>query len=245
MNPKQNPARPTEIPPDVEARYKAIQAEMAQLQLSPQAVAGESREARYARQQRLRKLRREFDAASRYPLARRQRSGATTVVLMASIGILLCMLSIGGGAIVNNLLNRPADISGTITEFMDDIKAQDYFAAHGLLLGAQDLQSFKGTASQADQAMGPVTKYVQTGQQGGNSGSFTATVTFTVTRAGNSDDSSGYTKRPAASYPSIVIILNYINGQWQIEDVGNLFQVPDSTTPTPATAPTPSPTKGK
>jgi hypothetical protein len=246
VNPKQNPVRPTEIPHDVEARYKAIQDEIQRLQPSPEVLAGETREARYARQRRLRQLRREFDAASRYPLARRQRSGATTVVLMAGLGILLCMLSVGGGVLVNNILNRPPDITGTITNFMDDIKAQNYSDAHTYLSSsAQDVQSFLGTASTADDIMGVVTKYQKTGQINGLAGQTSATVTFTVNRAGNDQD-NGYDKSAPASYSSIVIIMNYINGAWQILDYGSLFSAPSPTTPTPAPAsPTPTPSKGK
>ncbi|MBA3826788.1 MAG: hypothetical protein H0X24_23195 [Ktedonobacterales bacterium] len=245
MNPKQNPARPSEIPPDVEARYRAIQAEMQQLQLAPEALVGESREARYARQQRLRQLRREFDAASRYPLARRQRSAATTVVLMASVGVLLCMLSIGGGVLVNNILSRPPDISGTITNFMDDIKSQDYSSAYTYLAqNGQDVQAFIGTAGTADNAMGNVIKYQQISQINGKSGDVTASVTFNITRAGNDSTDLGYDKRPGGVYPSIVVIMTYGGDKWRVSDYGSLFRVvPLGDTPTPAVTPTPA--KGK
>ena len=239
MNPKTNPARPAEIPPDVEARYQAIQAEMQQLQLAPEALAGESREARYAREQRLRKLRREFDAMSRYPLARRQRSGATTVVLMAAVGVLLCMLSIGGGILVNTLLSRPPDISGTISGFMDAIKSQDYATAHTYLgVSALDVQAFTGAAQQADQALGNMTDYQLKEQLNGKSGDTTASATFQIMRAGN-DGSDGY---PAwTPHPYLVTIgLNYYSGAWVITNLGGMFTKPPDATPVP----TPTP-KGK
>jgi hypothetical protein len=146
--------------------------------------------------------------------------------------VLLCILSIGGGILVNAVISRPPDISGTINGFMDDVKSQDYGQAFtNLSLGAGDLQAFSGTAQTADQLMGDVTNYKLISQLQGKSGDIAATVNFTVTRAGN-DGSNGYNKWPGGDYHSIIIHLNYYGGRWEISDVGSLFSCT-----TPAGAP--------
>ena len=205
MNPKQNRARRTEIPPDMEAR-----------------------------QQRQSQSRSEYDPiapVARLPLKRRRRSGALTIVLMAGAGIVLCVLSIGGGILVNGILNRAPDIGGTITGFMDDITAQHYSDAHAFLpTGGQDALSFQSAAETADNTMGQVVKYHKDNQDGGKSGDIIATVTFTVARAGITSKqaaATGFNTHAAASYPSIVIIMNYIGGAWKISDYGSLFACPD------------------
>lgn len=214
---------PSEIPTDVETRYKEIQEEMRQLQLSPEALQGESREARFEREQRLRALRREFDSMARIPLARRQRTGAT-VLIMSGIALLLCVISLFGGMALANNLGKAPDIQGTATNFMDAIKTQDYAGAHTYLINDQDASGFEQKGTEADTALGVVTHYNELSHTGGNSGDTSGFATFEVDRAGGKGI-TGCQLVKAAQYV-VVLQFTYVNGSWGIIDYGKLFDLP-------------------
>jgi hypothetical protein len=219
---------PADIPPDVEARYREIQEEMQRLDLSPEATHGETREARFERRQRLKALRSEFDSMARVPLARRQRQRTgMTVLLMAGMAVLLCVLSVGGGIALENILSRQPDLSSVATGFMDAIKAQDYSTAHSYIPSDSDAQAFGQKAEAADSAYGPVTGYLKISQTGGASGQTNGTITYQVSRNAGGQGLNGST--PTKIKPYIVIIqFVYTGNSWSVLFYGNLFSPPTS-----------------
>ena len=225
MKPQELSNTPPEIPADVEARYKEIQAELQRLQLSPEATQGESRQARYERQQRLRSLRREFDQSSRVPLAKRQLKTGMTVLIMAGVALMVCALSIGGGMLLATTLSRPPDISGTASQFLDAVKAQDYGTAYNSLLQAQDANGFTQQATDADTAMGNVTAYTKLSQLQGASGDSVGSAAYKITRAGGPGVTGGKPFPKNYSY-TIVIKFIYTNGAWGITTYDPLFTIP-------------------
>ncbi len=218
MDPRTPNVTPPEIPPDVEARYKEIQEELQRLELSPEATSGESREARFARLQRIKALRREFDRMSRVPFSRRRRQNtAFTVLAMFGIAVMLCALSIGGGMLLAAQLNRPPDVSSTATHFLDDIKQSDYSDAFQYLSRGFVPLDFNREGSDEDTKLGPVTNYQQISQTGGKSGDTTGSATYKITRQGTKDI-------PGPITYDVVFIFNYTTAYgWQIADYGTLF----------------------
>jgi hypothetical protein len=225
-------AAPRELPEDVQRRYDELQAEIRQLEISREAREGESREERYARQQRLRYYRRELDRVSRYPLARRQRANATAIGAIVVVALVLCVVSFAGGALITGILNRPADITSVATPFWNDMTIQDYADAHNYLdPQSGNVQDFTAEATQADKDMGTIDKVVSppTPRLGSNV-SFTS-ATYVVYRTGTYNGQP--TKFKANKY-NITLNFNYNpNGglgsnAWTIIGVGNLFIDPSS-----------------
>jgi hypothetical protein len=219
VDPRYSTINTPEIPPDVEARYKEIQEELQRLSIAPEATAGESRAARYARRQRIKALRTEFDSMARTPLARRQRTGYT-VLAMVGVALLLCALSLGGGVLLANQLNRPPDISSTATGFLDKIKQQDYGGAYAYLARGFEPEAFTLQAQTADTQFGSLTNYTKLSQQGGQSGDTTGSASFEVYRSG------GTVKK--ANHYVIVLQFTYASNTWQIFDYGEIFKGPSS-----------------
>ena len=225
MRPQELSNTPPEIPADVEARYKEIQAEMQRLQLSPEATQGESRQARYERQQRLRTLRNEFDRSSRVPLAKRQLKTGTTVLIMAGVALLVCAMSIGGGMLLANSLGRAPDIAGTASNFLDAVKTQDYSTAYTYLLQAQDSAGFTQQANAADTAMGQVVSYTKKSQVRGASGDSDGSAAYVIVRAGGPGLTGG---KPFAKNYSYTVVIDFIytSGAWGITTYDPLFTIP-------------------
>ena len=225
MKPQEFSNTPPEIPADVEARYKEIQAEMQRLQLSPEATQGESRQARFERQQRLRSLRREFDHSARVPLAKRQLKSGTTVLIMACVALLVCAMSVGGGMLLANSLGRAPDIAGTAANFLDDVKTQDYTSAYALLLQASDASGFTQQATDADTAMGQVISYSKKSQVQGASGDSAGSAAYVIIRAGGPGVTGG---KPFPKNYSTTVVIDFIyaNGAWGITTYDPLFTIP-------------------
>ncbi len=216
---------PREIPEDVQRRYAELQAEIQRLDVSPQTRVGESRQERYARQQRLRQYRRELDKMARYPMARRSRTSPTTVLAMVGIALLLCVLSFGGGALLTGILNRPVDISSVANPFWQAMETQQYDVAHGYLdPRSENLQDFTNTARKADNDMGAIDKVTPASQSKTGAGVSFASATYLVHRTGG-------TLFKSATY-KITLNFNYNansgfgSNQWTIIDIGSLLTDP-------------------
>ncbi len=217
MNPRLPNANTPEVPADVEARYKEIQEELQRLNIAPEATAGESREARFERRQRIKALRQEFASTARPPSGARQHTGYT-VLAMVGIALLLCAFSVGGGMLLANQLNRPADISGTTTDFLDKIKQQDYGGAITDLAPGFEPESFTLQAQSADKQFGTLTNYTKLSQQGGKSGDATGSASYEIYRSGGT--------AMKANHYVIVLQFTYTSNHWQIFDYGGIFKGP-------------------
>ncbi len=209
-----------EIPPDVVQRYQSLQEEMRQaVVLTPAVTQGETREERYQRRQRLRSRREEFQRNARRPL----RTFTNPITLAAMIGaiVVLCVVSLAGGAVLGGALSQRGTIASTATKFWTAMEGDDYGAAHDTLDPLISLQDFTTKAQNANAAMGAITgwKLVPGSQQGGTTNDQVGKATYAVTRAGAG-------KIKAQTYD---ITLNFIytssNG-WIITQYGALFDVP-------------------
>lgn len=216
MTPRTPNAQPPEIPDDVEARYKAIQEEMQSLELAPEAIAGESREARFAREERIKALRREFDTMARTPLAKRRPKTGITVLVMLGAAVLLCVLSIGGGVILGSILSRPPDFTSAANSFFGYVEQQDYSSAVSLMTRGFVPITIQDLGTTADSDYGPVTSFTQLVQVGGKSGDTDAVVQYKIVR-------SGGTKHQGAFSYYIIMKFTYTAGAWLLYDYGDLF----------------------
>jgi hypothetical protein len=235
VTPRTPNAQPSEIPADVETRYKAIQEEMQRLELAPEATAGESREARFAREERIKALRREFDSMARTPLARRRPKTGITVLVMFGAAVLLCALSIGGGVLLGGILSRPPDFSSAATSFFDYVEQRDYGSAVSLLTRGFVPITVQDEGTTADVSFGPVTKYLSLEHVGGNSGDSSATAQFEIFRSG------GTMNNNTAFHYYITMQFTYSasNSSWLIYDYGHLFAPTTEDLAQPTATPTP------
>ncbi len=222
------PIRPQpEIPPDVEARYKEIQAELQRLPLSPEATAGESRAARLERADRLLAMRRRFDRMSQRPLAQRARQRTNiTIALIAGLGVLLCIVSLGGGVLLAGVLNRPPDITTTASNFFTSLEGQDYATAHSYVDPHIEAQSFATQAQAADAGLGQIVSASKKTQAGGTSGMATGSATYLVKRQGGP---SSDTKNDPTNTYLVQLDFTYSSTQgWLITSYSNLFTLPQT-----------------
>jgi hypothetical protein len=230
-----NNAQPPEIPADVETRYKAIQEEMQGLELAPEARAGESREARFAREERIKALRREFDTMARTPLARRRPKTGITVLVMLGAAMLLCALSIGGGVILANMLNQPPDFSSASNGFLNYVMKQDYESAVAYLTNGFRYVTLQDEGQTADTDYGPVTGFNIHEQVGGNSGDTSAAVQYQIFRAGKGTKATA----PFSYYIIMHFTYSASTGSWLIFDFGDLFAPTKGDLAQPTPTPTP------
>lgn len=216
-----------QLPDDVERRYKELQDEIRKLELSPATRQGESREERYARRQRLQARRREFEQMVRRPLALRALSNPLTVGAMLGAIVLLCAISFLGGVALTGVFNKPALATDTAAQFWSAMENGDFGIAHQYLDPHQDLQQFTQQANDAQLTLGPIVNIQLIAQTGGQAKDNSASLTYTVMRAGTANVKS-------FSMPVTLRFENLqSNGGWLIVDFGNLFP---SSPPAPTTA---------
>jgi hypothetical protein len=220
------PNRPqSDIPSDVEARYKEMQAELQRLTLSPEATAGESREARLEREDRLLAMRRQFDRMSQRPLSQRARQRTNiTIALIAGLGVLLCIISLGGGVLLAGALSRPPDIAATASNFFSALETADYATAHSYVDPHIEAQTFATQAQAADSGLGSIVSAVKKAQVGGTSGAATGSATYLVKRKGG--QLSDTKDDPTNTY-LIQLDFTYNSSQgWLITNYSALFTLP-------------------
>ncbi len=229
---------PPEVPDDVEQRYKELQAEIQQLELSPKLITGETHQERYLRQRRLRTLRREFDRMSRYPMARRVRRNSASLGALFLVAFVLCIVSFFGGALLTGIISNSQKMTTVGDQFMADMASQQYNSAHAYvdqILNATG--QFAQQAQAADTALGRIKTYTQKGVIGGTPSSPTNTITYGIHRLGGTSQNANGTQtvHPAADY-TVVLTFEYNStaNSWLIANYSDtLFSVP---TPLPATS---------
>jgi hypothetical protein len=234
---------PPEVPDDVEQRYKELQSEIQQLELSPKLITGETHQERYLRQRRLRSLRRDFDRMSRYPMSRRIRRNSASLGALFIVAFLLCIISFFGGALLTGIIGNSQKMTSVGDQFMSDMVQQQYNTAHAFV--DQNLNAtgqFAQQAQAADQALGPIQNFSQVGVVGGGlvgnaPSSQTNTITYHIHRKGGTSQNTNGTQtvHPPADY-IIVLTFDYnpTTNTWQINNYNDqLFTVP---TPPPATS---------
>jgi hypothetical protein len=221
-------------------RVKEIDAELRQLELSPETKHGEDRERRYERVLRLRQMREEF--TSRYPaLEQRGPNSLILAVAMTIMSFLTCAFCAGGFYFAYNALTFNPGPSSVATSFWSDLQAQNYQDAYSNMLspalrGQITLQQFLSDAQQADTDYGPVTNVTLVSPLPSNS-STNVKLIYKVTR-----------KKGGASVTYDATVLMALQGNtWGITDLGasiyptlgGVKPVPDSGTPTanPSTTP--------
>jgi hypothetical protein len=229
---------PPEVPGDVEQRYKELQEEIQQLELSPKLITGESHQERYLRQRRLRALRREFDRMSRYPMSRRIRRNSTSLGALFIVAFLLCIISFFGGALLTGIIGQSQQMTSVGNQFMTDMVSQQYNSAHAFV--DQNLNAtgqFAQQAQAADQALGPIQSFSQVGVVGGGlvgntPNSQTNTITYHIHRKGGTVQNANGTQTQVGPADYIIILTfdyNTTANVWQISNYGDVL----FTTPTP------------
>ncbi len=220
-------------------RVKEIDAELRQLEISPETKRGEEREQRYERVLRLRQMRDDF--TSRYPAI--EHSGTNSIIMAASMTIMTILVSIfcvGGFYFAYSALTYNPGPSSVATAFWSDIQTQNYQDAYNNMLssslrGQITLQQFLTDAQQADTDYGPVTAVALTSQSGDNS---SAKLVYSVTRQKKG--------APPVKYDATVQMSAQAN-LWGILDLGasiyptlgGVKPVPGSGTPTASPSATP------
>lgn len=218
-------------------RVKEIDAELRQLELSPETKRGEDREQRYERVLRLRQMREQF--TSRYPaLEQRGMNSIALAGMMAILSLLTCVFCGGGFYFAYGALTFNPGPDSVATTFWSDLQAQNYQDAYSntlssTLRGQLNLQQFLSDAQQADTDYGPVTAVtlVSPGNPTTN-----AKLIYKVTRQKKG--------QAAVTYNATVLMSTQAN-VWGITDLGasiyptlgGVKPVPGSGTPTPSVSP--------
>ena len=165
-------------------RVKEIDAELRQLELTPETTRGEDREQRYDRVLRLRQMREEF--TSRFPTL--EQTGTNSIVLAAAMTImsfLTCAFCTGGFYFAYSALTFNPGPSSVATTFWSDLQTQNYQDAYSntlnaTLRGQMTQQQFLADAQQADTDYGPVTNATLVTQPGNQTSN--AKLVYKVTR---------------------------------------------------------------
>ncbi|HEX9057477.1 MAG TPA: hypothetical protein VF818_08070 [Ktedonobacterales bacterium] len=211
-------------------RYKELQDELRQMDLSPETRNGEERLDRYERELRLRAMREDFQANAETPLPQ-PRNSAMLALIMTVASFLLCAFCAGGTYTGLLLLNQTPNPQTAADAFWSALEgassATDYQSIHDTYLApslrvAQSGDQFATLAMQADKQFGKVTSASLSKSDTATSNQ--ATLTYTVTRT----DANGAKKTYA-----VTLALTLRQNSWAISDYSNLF-----TPATSSTAPT-------
>ncbi len=218
-------------------RVKEIDAELRQLELSPETTRGEDRERRYERVLRLRQMREEF--TSRYPALVQQggMNGLIMAVAMTIMTFLACFFCVGGAYFAYSALTYNPGPESVATSFWSDIQTQSYQDAYSNMLspslrGAVTLQQFLGDAQQADTDYGPVVSVTLTSQTV-DPKSPNAKLVYKVTRQKKGGAPVVYTT---------TLQMTLLTNVWGISDVGaSIYPEQGGAKPVPGGTPTASP----
>ena len=230
---KRRRATPDELR-EARNRVKEIDAELRQLELSPETTRGEDREQRYERVLRLRQMREQF--TSQYPALEQQ--GTNSIVLaamMAILSLLTCVFCGGGFYFAYSALTFNPGPDSVATSFWSDIQSQNYQDAYSNMLnstlrGQLNLQQFLSDAQQADTDYGPV-KAVTLVSESVDSAKTNAKLIYKVTRQKNG--------QAAITYNATVLMTAQGN-VWGITDLGaSIYPTLGGAKPVPGSA-TPS-----
>lgn len=213
---------------EAKERYKAIQDEMLQLQLTPETKNGEERIDRYERELRIRALREEFQSIAETQL-HEPRNGAMLALVMTVASFLLCAFGAGGAYFGLQLINQKPTAQSTADSFWSAIKSQDYPTVHQDYLSptlrvsiAPD--AFIKQAQLADTQFGVITSAALI-KQGTDSTTF-ASLTYAVVRTNARGKTTPYT---------VVLLLETHQGNWGISDMGAAINPVQAGVPAPAT----------
>lgn len=223
-------------------RVKEIDAELRQLELSPETKRGEDREQRYERVLRLRQMREQF--TSRYPAL--EQRGMNSIVLasvMAIMSLLTCVFCGGGFYFAYSALTFNPGPESVATTFWSDVEAQNYQDAYSNMLnstlrGQINLQQFLSDAQQADTDYGPVKTATLVSPPGNPTTD--AKMVYKVTRQ--------KIGQAPITYNATILMTSQAN-TWGITDLGasiyptlgGVKPVPGSGTPTPSVSPSATP----
>lgn len=201
---------------DATQRYKEIQDELRQMDLSREAKQGEDRLDRYERELRLRAMREDFQATTDAPLPT-PRNGVMLALIMTVASFLLCAFCAGGTYYGLLLLNQAPTAQATASGFWTDIVGGDYTSAHDDYLAptlavAQTSDSFTKLGQAADQQYGKVTSATLIQQS--TPTTTQALLTYTVARTSASGKK--------VTYP-VILTLVLRQKSWSISDYGALF----------------------
>lgn len=221
-------------------RVKEIDAELRQLEISPETKHGEVREQRYERVLRLRQMRDDF--TSRYPAI--EQSGANSILLAAAMTIMtiLTVAFCGGGFyFAYSALTFNPGPSAVATSYWSDIQTQNYQDAYNNMLSASlrgqvTQQQFLTDAQQADTDYGPVTAVTLVSSP--SDSKTNAKLVYTVTRQKKGEAPIKY---------NATVQMSAQGNLWGITDLGasiyptlgGVKPVPDSGTPTASPSATP------
>ncbi|HKD77281.1 MAG TPA: hypothetical protein VKB76_17385, partial [Ktedonobacterales bacterium] len=222
---------PPEVPDDVEQRYKELQEEIQQLELSPKLITGETHQERYLRQRRLRALHRDFDRMARYPMSRRIRRNSASLGALFIVAFLLCIISFFGGALLTGIIGNAQKMTSVGDQFMTDLTHQQYNTAHAFVDQYFNATGqFAQQAQQADQALGPIQSFSQVGVVGGTPSSQTNTITYHIHRKGGTGQNANGTQTVYPPKDYIVVVTfdyNPTTNNWQISNYNDqLFAIP-------------------
>lgn len=197
-------------------RYKEIQEELRQMDLSRETKQGEERLDRYERELRLRAMREDFQATTDMPMPA-TRNPVMLALIMTVASFLLCTFCAGGTYYGLLLLNQTPTAQATADGFWADILGGDYTAAHDDFLSstltvAQTADQFAKQGDAADQQYGRVTSATLIQQNAPTKTE--ALLTYTVVRT----DAKG----KKLSYP-VILTLVLRQKNWTISDYGVLF----------------------
>ncbi len=215
-------------------RVKEIDAELRQLELSPETKRGEEREQRYERALRLRQMREQF--TTQYPVL--EQRGTNSIVMAAAMTImsfLACAFCAGGFYFAYNALTFNPGPSSVATTFWSDAQTQNYQDAYSMLnptlRGQLTLQQFLTDAQQADSDYGIVTAATLKSPLGDQTTN--AKLVYQVTRQKKGGPPIIYTA---------TIQMTTIGNVWGITDLGaSIYPTLGGVKPVPASA-TPSAT---
>lgn len=195
-------------------RYKELQDELRQMDLTSEARHGEERLDRYERELRLQAMREEFQAGAETQLPTQQ-GGMKLALVMTVASFLLCSFCAGGTYFGLTLLTQKPSMQSVADGFWTSMEQKDYATAHDTYFSPTlkvqlSIDQFTTQANAADTQYGAVVSAALVNQEVGKT---TALLTYNVQRG----------RKPA--YP-VSITLESVQGNWGISDYGSTLSPP-------------------